>query len=366
MDQAKLYETQISFTEWFERIHHDQTATMREEDNEKRERLKILHDLIQLPFDQPTQFLATEIVQNSPQFQKFLQERGHEYCALRLIPLRADLPKLRLRGKTIREVLSWFSQQKIDPAHYKADFVPHAEDYHWSTIFVVNKQGIFGEIILGGHYQLTQGFYDEHKPIFFSYDFKNWKLSEENQEAMEHLQEIISKLLIPTAQLQQALQKQLAATFSQDYLCGYFETVSSFSRGLWFVDYNRILGKMYDDFVLPEVHFAAQNHMLKGMSANKGKALGRVHIITADNLQKIVFQQGEILVCDITTPDFVPLMQRAAAIVTDRGGILSHAAIVSRELKIPCITGVGDGTKKLKDGDVVEVDADNGIINILK
>jgi pyruvate, water dikinase len=64
----------------------------------------------------------------------------------------------------------------------------------------------------------------------------------------------------------------------------------------------------------------------------------------------------------MTTPDFVPIMGKAGAIITDEGGITCHAAIVSREMKIPCVVGTEIATKVLKDGDLVEVDADNGVV----
>jgi pyruvate,water dikinase len=68
----------------------------------------------------------------------------------------------------------------------------------------------------------------------------------------------------------------------------------------------------------------------------------------------------------MTRPEYVPLMKKAAGIITDEGGITCHAAIVSRELKIPCVIGTKIATKVLKDGDMVEVDADKGIVKILK
>ncbi len=68
----------------------------------------------------------------------------------------------------------------------------------------------------------------------------------------------------------------------------------------------------------------------------------------------------------MTTPDYVPLMQCAVAVVTDLGGILSHAAIVCRELRKPCIVGTKVATQVLKDGDLVEVDTERGIVRILK
>ena len=71
---------------------------------------------------------------------------------------------------------------------------------------------------------------------------------------------------------------------------------------------------------------------------------------------------GDILVAQSTTPDIITLCNKAAAIVTDQGGMLSHAAIVSREMNIPCIIGTNIGTRILNDGDEVEVDAEKGIV----
>ena len=104
---------------------------------------------------------------------------------------------------------------------------------------------------------------------------------------------------------------------------------------------------------------------IRGCGANQGIAKGRVRILlTSSGVTD--FKKGDILVTPMTTPDFVPLIGKAAAIVTDEGGITSHAAIVSREFDIPCIVGTNDATKVLKDGDLVEVDANKGIVKMLK
>ena len=98
---------------------------------------------------------------------------------------------------------------------------------------------------------------------------------------------------------------------------------------------------------------------IKGNVACKGKVEGVVKVInTHDDFDK--FKKGDILVAPMTRPEYVPLMRKAAAIVTDEGGISCHAAVVSRELGVPCIIGTQVATKILKDGDKVEVDADNG------
>ena len=77
-------------------------------------------------------------------------------------------------------------------------------------------------------------------------------------------------------------------------------------------------------------------------------------------------QKGDILVAPTTGPEMMTAIQKASAIVTDEGGLMSHAAIVSRELKIPCIVGTKYATKILKDGDIIEVDANNGVVRKIK
>jgi len=105
---------------------------------------------------------------------------------------------------------------------------------------------------------------------------------------------------------------------------------------------------------------------LKGVVASPGGVItGRVKIIDSDK-KVSSFKNNEILVTQMTNPAFVPAMKKAAAIITDEGGLLSHAAIVSRELGAPCIVGTKIATKVLKDGQLVEVDANKGVVRILK
>ncbi|MFH1443114.1 MAG: PEP-utilizing enzyme [Candidatus Micrarchaeota archaeon] len=102
----------------------------------------------------------------------------------------------------------------------------------------------------------------------------------------------------------------------------------------------------------------------RGQVASLGYAKGRAKLIfTPEDMLK--FGQGDILVAISTNPDVVPAMRKAAAIVTEQGGVTSHAAIVSRELGVPCVIGTKIATKVIKDGDIVEVDARNGIVRIL-
>ena len=113
-----------------------------------------------------------------------------------------------------------------------------------------------------------------------------------------------------------------------------------------------------------KVEVAKTDH-LKGACACAGIAKGTVKIINVPSEMKKM-NQGDILVSTATTPSIVPVMKMAAAIVTNEGGLTCHAAIVSRELQIPCVVGTKIATRVLKDGDLVEVDATKGVITILK
>jgi pyruvate,water dikinase len=86
-------------------------------------------------------------------------------------------------------------------------------------------------------------------------------------------------------------------------------------------------------------------------------------IKTIHDIAKV--KKGEILIAYMTRPEFMPAMQKAAAFVTNEGGITSHAAIVSREMNKPCVIGTKIATEIFKDGDLVEVDANKGVVRKL-
>ncbi|MDA2921645.1 PEP-utilizing enzyme [Patescibacteria group bacterium AH-259-L07] len=108
-----------------------------------------------------------------------------------------------------------------------------------------------------------------------------------------------------------------------------------------------------------------QVKQLKGNVACVGKVTGTVKIVIGvGHLEKL--EKGDILVSFSTNPQMIIAMKKAGAIITEQGGIASHAAIVSREFRIPCLVGVAKVTKVLKDGDFVEVDAEKGIVKVIK
>ncbi len=121
---------------------------------------------------------------------------------------------------------------------------------------------------------------------------------------------------------------------------------------LWFKNNNRYIKK--ENF----------NNELKGQIAYSGEVIGRVSkVYSFNDFSK--FNKGDILVTPMTVPNFVKIMKDASAIVTDEGGVTCHAAIVSREFKIPCIVGCKNATTILSDGDLIKVNANIGQIEII-
>ncbi len=101
--------------------------------------------------------------------------------------------------------------------------------------------------------------------------------------------------------------------------------------------------------------------LVHGLGASPGIVSGAVRIVTKlDHLDQV--QEGDVLVTEMTMPDMVPAMKRAAGIVTDEGGMTSHAAIISRELGVPAVVGTGTGTRDLRNGQSITIDGDKGTI----
>lgn len=121
-----------------------------------------------------------------------------------------------------------------------------------------------------------------------------------------------------------------------------------------------VLGSQAKEIEAIVRHVDMQQEII-GKSAFPGKVTGRVKVVL-DPSNVSDFKSGDILVAQMTRPEYLALMKKSGACVTDAGGVLSHAAISARELKKPCVIGTKVATQLLKDGDKVEVDANKGIV----
>jgi len=357
---------QPSMTEWFAAIGEiEESNAFREEDNRKVDRSEILYQTIGVPYERPEEFEAVDAFTPSPAFQSLLDTRGDELCALRLVPKTPELPKVRQRGLSIKQTYQdWLLKQEIDPKNYTLYVCPHSDVMDWSAIFVVHHDGIFGEIIRGLPMQLTQGV-TSSTCYRFQYDFSEWSWSEYDEEAQKVAERMLGLITVPDAGKQNELSEKLNSTFTHDILEGYFEATLWPNGKMYIIDYNRLLPKYLP---IPPKTSSDQTTQttFSGSIAFPGVVRGIARIVDQDCLDTAAFSDGDILVTHNTDVRFLPFMRQAGAIVTNLGGILSHAAIIARELKKPCIIGTKVATQTVKDGDMIEVDADQGLIRLMK
>ncbi len=206
--------------------------------------------------------------------------------------------------------------------------------------------------------------------LIYSKDYRKMSLVQSYYEIEPLLEELAKRLSLSLFEIRNCLLKEI-----KRMAYGYTKRPSELhkrARGCLFVVINQNLpGKVFTDetFKVISHHLLTKEDLttvnyFHGQPACLGQAQGRVKIInTTKDLIKM--KKGDILVSRMTNPDLVSAMKIASAIVTDLGGITSHAAIVSRELNVPCVIGTKIATKALKDGDMVQVNANSGEVKKL-
>jgi rifampicin phosphotransferase len=229
--------------------------------------------------------------------------------------------------------------------------------------------------------------------------FNEWRdsLSQDGKELLDYMQaililrdkrkDVIGKGMVINFRIGEKFFKEVRLEKELIYYCAYEEflkgknyfeekqeEILNRSKGVLFLhDYDGSIKFEYDNFEdikekMEEIYHKSQKkdeESISGQIAYKGNIKGKVKVILRPS-EFNKFKKGDILVTSMTRPEFMPLMRKAKAIITDEGGITCHAAIISRELKIPCIIGTKIATKMLKNGNLIELDADKGIIKISK
>lgn len=356
-----------SLVDWLEKLGETGLLELRKEDYTKFERLKTLGKTAEIPVMQPQTITIEDIKKCSPLLLETIKNEGSNQCAIRLIPVDNSGHKIRIRNISLNDfVYRWLPVQNIDIEQYKLEVVPQNTSIAQSAIFLVNDKGILGTVIDGVHWQLTQGLY-EQTPMTFFYNFNRWFYSTEKRtpSLYKHV-ELVKKAteLIrfkDKQDVQDKLKSELGSEFTTDnYLKGYFEVIIQPDNKIFINDYDRYLYKLLKNL---RVHISEQDASLFGTPISPGKIQGRVRVI--HNPQEETFITGDILVCEAPTIEYAPLIKRALAIIAEKGNILSHFAIISRELGKPGIVEVKNVTKVLKDGDKIIVDGDEGVIYVI-
>ncbi|MBU0457010.1 MAG: PEP/pyruvate-binding domain-containing protein [Nanoarchaeota archaeon] len=183
--------------------------------------------------------------------------------------------------------------------------------------------------------------------------------------------EVSRRLDIPLDLIRSATQEQIyqglstGNIFEKNLKSQYEHHICYFDNGKVITLAEEQAQNFINNHVTKEKLEIDDSEIIMGNTAFHGKATGIVKVIN-DRTTMEKMEDGNILVSVATTPNIVPAMKKASAIVTDEGGLTCHAAIVSRELEVPCVVGTKFASKILQDGDMVEVDANQGIVRILK
>ncbi|MBI5222635.1 MAG: hypothetical protein HY980_04035 [Candidatus Magasanikbacteria bacterium] len=362
--QFEKYNSLPALTEWLNQINSPELSAFNYEDNTKFDRLETLNSVINLPYDKPESIEAIEVINNSPRFQEIMKRRANEHCAVRLTPYDTHKPRLRARGMSLRGYVNiWLPMQNIHFEQYRLDILPQNTDIIHSSIFLINEYGILGEIIRGVHWQLTQGVYEKEGPITYYFDFEKWFFSVLDEEikidpGQKLLNRALDMIIVADPEKQKALRDKLDAEFTpQGYLKGYFEFFLTPQKSVYYNDYNRLVYKKLKDFRLQINNTQAA---IKGITASAGEAIGPARKIKSPKTENI--NKGDILVCKAITIDYLPLIEKAGAIITERGNLLSHTTIIARELKKPYIINAVNITQKVSDGQKILVDANSGSV----
>lgn len=211
------------------------------------------------------------------------------------------------------------------------------------------------------------------KEISYAFNFTDEAYNYYTFYFKDFFQEIAKRLKISYEELVSMRLQEIRESLSDDKLSvtrkelkeRYKDHALIFARNNVYV----ISGKDLEKYRKAELKERVQADVkeIKGTVAFKSNESikGNVMVIKSDK-QINSFKNGMILVAQMTNPTYLPAMKKSKVIITDEGGLLCHAAIVSRELSIPCIIGTKIATKVLRDGDLIEVDANNGVIKILK
>jgi len=352
----------ISMSQWIIETGPQNKQALLSEEIGKGQRLEILNGTIGLPIVQTRCVTYDDISTLSNSFRSLLREANNSLYAVTAYPTQSGFELLRNRGQTLPDLISWLWSQDADHAVYEYCFEPHIEAER-SCIFVVQSHRIIGEAALGTILQLSNG-KPTDEPLYFEYNFHEWKFSKTIPALEELIRRAIASVFVDDALSRDTVENQLHTSLAENHLNGYFEAIDNAKAGLRFIEYNRALTNNLDIQIFPQQYKEGSANVLIGRPVSNGRVEGVARVFGVET-EATQLRSEEILVCHFISPRYAHCIKTAAAVVADIGGIFSHPAITCRELAKPCVVGAANGTTLIRTGDVLEVDAGNGIVRIM-
>lgn len=353
----KISSNNPSLDEWNSLIGDVKTMeAMRKEDKTKTERIEFLAKHTDTKYRFPRRLEATDFEPGTPTFEELKKIFGEAPLRFRVLSKSDDNKKFRNIGLSIDEMYSWYKKLDIDPRDYRLEIFRHELSTNWAFTFIVNKDGIFGDAVRGPHLELAEG--DTESQLFtFFFDYAAWKVKPDDPELVEELKRVVEQIHMNDEQ-QEKMTQGWESTFANNYLEGYFEVIDVDDGDIYYIDYNRLIPRYV---TTPKLEAAEAG---KGLPASSGVAEGKAVFVTDSTINSVDFKEGNILVCDFTNAQYIPLMMKASAVVTARGTILSHPSIVAREMQKPCVVSFKNAQKL--DQKMLRVDGSSGKVEIIE
>ncbi len=351
-EQVGLEKT-TSLQLWNQVIKNQLNTSLKIEDSKDRELIYARLDGLGLPHERCLAFTAGQFP-DKRRFAATIDCIGIPYW-ISAVP-NPNCPHLnRLSKLGIYSVNSgWnFITSLPDNQNYKIIVSQYPDGAEYKGTVLKSPQGYgIAEFVTGDrHYIMTRGFTLTNPMLFDNTSIKHYSatISKKHQDRLFRLVQKVSG----------HMELQYGTILGKRQI-----TFFDYNEGSAYTDISRIWKDLVKYFTTKQI---AQDNLLYGLPASPGSAKGVCRVIHHQSINLLnSIEKGEIIVSDTTTPEMTPIMGKAAAIITDLGGVTSHAAIVCRELKIPAVVGVGNATEMIKTGDKVEVNADLGQIKIIK
>jgi phosphohistidine swiveling domain-containing protein len=369
--------------------HDDVIADAIAYDNKKAERLTFLNKTIGLPINKTHVLPLSSFDINSKDLSSVIEDRGGENIqhAFRVAPMEGfanifDIQKHY--GLTFNEFSDKLKTLEIplDKAEVRITNF-RGSPLGFSAVILITKDGIIGEVVDDDLYVLT--YMDSVKEgksavSFFKEPNSPVVVLSKNEVMVAKVNEILNKL---STNGKDAELNEAGYETSDGYVIGYYEYVEGKNGDSAFTDMNtkRISNNIsVKDAILQfkrkveggdEVGVdvggsttGRDQSRIQGLVVYKKdlKVEGRVCLFRDDLVE---LPENVIFVSPMTTVDHLPFMKKALAVVTDFGGLMSHPAIISRELQIPTVVGTRNASKVLKEGDMIVIDMESGVIEIL-
>lgn len=356
------FDGHMRLSEWLRIGKAPRTGAFAKEDQAKTDRLRALNELIGLPTALAVSFPRTSVHLPSDGYRTFRERAGEKPFALRLRSSDGTGTLARNRGASVNELVAWARSVEGVPTDSIYEFEPHMEA-DLSAILVLNEHGASIEAARGPLVQLSKGLYEPTTGYVRQGTAEEVITYAPHADLRAFLTEIVGALTISDAEVAGRLLERGFGTH-EGLLIGYFEAIRS-AGSTYFVDYNRVLGTTAMTVEAPVLNIRpseadSQPVLVSGRVGSPGLVSGLARVVDGPPLADGDLVEGEILVCRFTSPELAPLIARSAGVVTEIGGVLSHAAVLCRELGIPSIVGAQGALSQIATGDLIEVDANSG------